>query len=65
MHWLFWMGIGLMISGIVSVGIIFAGEGPPSFIEQVYVYSVGWIVSGVVLTIAGIVKQLLKKNKTT
>ena len=64
MHWLFWMGIGLIISGVVSVAIILTGEGSPSFIEQTYVYSVGWIVAGVVLTIAGIVKQLLFKKKS-
>ena len=64
MHWLFWMGVGLIVSGIVSVGIILAGEGPPSFIQEVYVYSVGWIVAGVVLALAGIAKQLVFKNKT-
>ena len=61
-HWIFWTGISFVVAGIVSVGITLAGEGPPSLIEELFLSSIGWTITGIVLTIFGLIKKSNKKS---
>lgn len=62
-HWTFWMGIGFLIAGGISYAIVLGGEGPPSFIEQVSAYSIGWIIFGVGAIVFSFVKRTTKQRQ--
>lgn len=63
MHWTFWMGIGFLIAGGISYAIAIGGEGPPSFIEEVSAYSIGWIIFGIGMVVFSFVKKMMKKKQ--
>ena len=61
-HWIFWTGIGFIIAGLVSIGITLGGEGPPSFIDELLNYNIGWMIIGLALVIFGLTNKVIKKT---
>ncbi|KAF6245104.1 hypothetical protein [Nitrosopumilus sp. b2] len=62
-HWTLWIGIGFLIAGGISLGILLSGEGPPKFIEETSAYSYAWIIFGISLVSYSIIKRILKSMK--
>lgn len=63
LHWTLWVGIGFLIAGGISLAILLAGEGPPSYIEETTTYSYAWIIFGVGLIAYSTIRSILKSKK--
>ena len=62
-HWTLWVGIGFLIAGGISLGILFAGEGPPRYIEETAAYGYAWMIFGGSLIVYSIIRRILKSKK--
>lgn len=61
-HWSVWFGISFVIAGFVSFVITLGGNGPPSFIEELFGSSISWIIIGIALIIFSVLKKVISKN---
>lgn len=59
LHWSFWVGIGFLIAGGIGAGILLAGEGPLSFVEETLAYSYAWIIFGIGLIIFSGIRRIV------